>query len=364
MNINTILPINSVSFGDCGWNIMYEFFKRDIHPNFFPINLDLSSFDKTSQDFINYLQLCSNKSSLRFKRSNPCFRLWHIQGSETSVSNDNYLFTFRELDQLSEIETNILNNQKCIFVSCEETKQIMLDHGVTSNIVYCPLGFDNIHFKKTDKKYFNDDRIVFTINGKWELRKQTDRIIKLWINKYGNNHKYYLNIAVTNPHLKPEDMQRVFSQIFENQKPPFNVNLLPYLRTRSELNDLYNCTNIVLDASLYETWSLPSFSMVALGKHAVIHNVGGVKGWANAENSVLFEPSGKEIAHDSLFFHKDKKDFGFGNWYKWEDDSFVNAMELAVKRHESNPVNEAGLLLQKKFTWKNSVDIILDEIKK
>lgn len=364
MNLNTILPINSVSFGDCGWNIMYEMFKRDIHPNFFPINLDLTSFDKTPQDFVNYLQLCANKSIKRWKREFPCFRLWHIQGSESSVSNDNYLFTFRELDQISEFESNILNNQKLVFVSCEKTKDVFEESGVTTKVVFCPLGFDNTHFKALDKKYFTDDRIVFTLAAKFEGRKFTEKVIRLWIKKYGNNPKYYLNLAITNPHLRPEDMQRVLAQIFDNQKPPFNVNLLPYLKTRSELNDLYNCTSIILDASGFETWSLPSFTCVGLGKHAVIHNVGGVKSWATPENSVLFEPNGKEVAHDGIHFNKDRKDFGFGNWYTWSDESFINALELAVKRYESNPINVKGLEIQQKFTWKNAVDIILKEISK
>ena len=362
MNLNVIGPINSVSFGDCFYNIMLEFFRRDIHPNFFPINLDLTSFDKTPQDFANYLALCANKAIKRYKRELPCFRLWHVQGSESSVSNDNYLFTFRELDQISDIEANILNNQKVIFVSCEETKKVFEEAGVTSKIVFCPLGFDNLHFKKLDKKYFTDGRISFLLHGKFEGRKFSEKVIRLWIKKYGNNAKYALNLAITNPHIKPEDMNRIYGQIFDGQRPPFNVNVINYLKTRSEINDLYNMCDIIIDASGFETWSLPSFTCVGLGKNAVIHNVGGVKGWATQENSVLFEPSGKEIAHDGIHFDRNRKDFGFGNWYKWEDESFVNAMELAVKRYESNPINEKGLEIQNKFTWKNTVDIILNNI--
>ncbi len=362
MNLNVSVPINSVSFGDCGYNILYELFKRDIHPNLFPISADLGVFDKTPQDFTNYLQLCTSKAVKRYKREYPCFRLWHIPQSEASVSNDTYLFTFRELDQISEIEANILNNQKKIFVSCAETKQVFEEHGVTAPVVYCPLGFDSLHFKKIDKKYFDDNRICFLIHGKFEGRKFTEKAIRLWCKKYGNDHKYYLNLAITNPHIKPEDMQKVYAQIFEGQRPPFNVNILNYTANRSLLNDLYNQTHIIIDASGYETWSLPSFTCAALGKHAVVHNVGGVKGWANKDNSILFETSGKEIAHDGLFFHKDKKDFGFGNWYKWEDDAYLAAIEESIKRYQANPINVKGLELQTTHAWSKSVDIILKEI--
>jgi hypothetical protein len=362
MDLNVILPINSVSFGDVGYNIMYELFKRDIKPNFFPINLDVQSFDKTPGEFANYLGECASKSLKTFKRTYPCFKLWHIQGSENSVSNSNHLFTFRELDQISEIEANILNNHETIFVSCEETKRTFEDFGVTSKVVYCPLGFDSLHYFKKEKRNIGDDRIFFLINGKVEKRKRTKKAIQLWLKKFGYNPKYVLNLAVQNPHFKPEQMNGIYADIFNGQKPPFNVNILPFLKTKGELNDLYNQSDIIIDASSYETWSIPSFTCVALGKHAVIHNCGGVKGWATKDNSCLFYPSGKEIAHDGVFFNKDKNDFGFGNWFIWEDEAYVNALEESVKRFEASPVNTNGLQLQEKFKYSNTVDIILKEI--
>lgn len=362
MNLNIVGPWNNLSLGDCLYNLTYEFYKLGVKQNLFPINLDLSSFDKTTPEFANFLSSSAQRAPLEFKRDYPCFRLWHIQQSELSPSNNNYLFTFREFDQISDIERNILNQNKAIFVSCEHTKRVFEDYGVTSKVVYCPLGFDGQHFSRNNKKYFDDGRISFLIHGKFESRKCTEKTIKLWIKKYGNNSKYYLNLAITNPHFKPEDMQKIYAQIFNNQRPPFNINLLPYLKTRSELNDLYNSTDIVIDASAYETWSLPSFTCVALGKHAVLHNTGGIRGWANQDNASLFYPSSMELAHDGVFFHKDRKDFSFGNWYVWEDEKFIAALEDSVNRYNINLVNERGLELQTKFSWKNSAEIILNEI--
>lgn len=364
MNLNINLPINSVSFGDVGWNLMLELYKKDIHPNFFPIgnNLDITAFDKTQQDFVSYLTLCAQKAIKRYKREYPCFRTWHIQGSEQSFSNDNYFFTFRELDQISEIERNILNNQKIVFVSCQETKEMFEEYGVTSKVVYCPLGFDNSHFYRKDKRYFNDGRISGLICAKFEERKATKRIIQLFLSKYKNNRNIHLILAITNVHFKPEDMNSIYNDIFGGQQPPFNVTILPYLRTRSELNDLYNSCDFIIDGSYYETWSLPTFTACAIGKHVLAHNVAGIKGWANNENSVLFEPFSKEIAHDGIFFHKDRNDFSFGNWYKWKDEDFMDGLEKVIKRVESNRLNSKGLELQKTFSWEKSINTILHEI--
>ena len=365
MELNVNFALNNLSFGDCSYNILLELYKRGIYVNLFPIgnNFDISCFDKTPEDFKSYLQLCLSKAYKKYKREYPCLKLWHIQNSEQSISNDTYLFTFRELDQISELEVNILNNQKKIFVCCEETKDIFENHGVIKSITYIPLGFDSLHFKKNDKKYFDDGRITFFLGGKAEVRKAHERIIKLWIKKFGGNKKYFLELAITNPFFNPEQMNQFYARCFDNQKPPFNINIHGYLPTRSHLNDMYNAIDIVIDGSYYETWSLPSFTCVALGKHAVVHYVGGVKGWANEQNSCLFYPNQKEIAMDGFFF-QNRGDFSFGNWYKWEDDEFIRAMENTVKRYEDNPININGLELQKQFTWEKSIDLILQNIEK
>lgn len=365
MELNAQFAINSLSFGDCSYNILLELMKKEIYPNLFFIgnNADVSCFDKMPDDFKQYIQLCSSKAYKKFNRDFPCLKLWHIGNSEFSVSNKNYLFTFRELDQITEVEKNILNNQEQIFVSCQETKDIFEEGGVTKPVKYIPLGFDNVHFKKLNKKYFNDGRITFSIFGKAETRKSSVRAARLWINKYGNNKKYFLHLFITNPFFNNDQMNAVYSQIFDNKPAPFNVVIYPFLKTRSELNDAMNCTDIVIDASLYETWSLPSFYCTALGKHNVIHYCGGVKGWANESNSTLFNPSKKEPAIDNVFFHN-KGDFNIGNWYQWEDDAYISALETSVKKYENHPINSEGVKLQNEFTWKKTVDLILEEINK
>lgn len=364
MDLNVHLALNSLSFGDCSYHLLYQLFKREIYPNLFFIgnNADISCFDKCPEDFKQYIGLCSSKAYRKYNRGFPCLKLWHIQNSETSLSNKTYLFTFRELDQITEVEKNVLNNQSQIYVSCQETKEVFEEYGVTTPVKYVPLGFDDVHFKKLDKKYFDDGRIVFLISGKAEVRKSTIRAAKLWIAKYGNNKKYWLHLAITNPFFNQEQMNGIYAQIFDNKPAPFNVVILPYLKTRSELNDVFNCTNIVIDASLYETWSLPSFNCTALGKHNVIHHCGGVKGWSNDQNSTLFFPSRKEPGFDGVFFNN-RGDFNTGNWYQFEDESYINALETAVKKYEANPINEEGLKLQKEFTWSKTVDAILSEIK-
>ena len=44
----------------------------------------------------------------------------------------------------------------------------------------------------------------------------------------------------------------------------------------------------------------------------------------------------------------------------FNEDAFIESCEKAIKRVESNRVNEEGLKLQKEFTYKRTTDDILD----
>ena len=59
------------------------------------------------------------------------------------------------------------------------------------------------------------------------------------------------------------------------------------------------CLCLVVKAGVYL-----EFHSVAMGKHSVTLNASGYKQWANEENSVLVNPSGKVPVYDGMFFHE------------------------------------------------------------
>ena len=124
-------------------------------------------------------------------------------------------------------------------------------------------------------------------------------------------------------------------------------------------NDFLNSSNIIIGMSGGEGWGLPEFQSVAMGKHSVILNAHAYKDWANSDNSVLVSPSGKIDSHDGKFFMKGA-DFNQGQIFNWNEDDFISACEEAIKKVESNPLNEKGLELQKDFSYSNTLDKILE----
>jgi hypothetical protein len=127
-------------------------------------------------------------------------------------------------------------------------------------------------------------------------------------------------------------------------------------------NEFLNSADIILGMSGGEGWGLPEFHSVALGKHAVILNAHGYKGWATEENATLVNPSGKIDAADGVFFQSGGP-YNQGNLFDWDEDAFLTACELAIKKVETNRLNSKGLELQKTFNKEVFADGVINALK-
>ena len=360
MSLAFNLPINSVSFGQISTLILRELYTSKVNVGILPIgNVDLSTQSDLSQEFGNWLQQSINSSLETFNRKNKIFKLWHLNGSFESYSNEQVLLSFYELDQPTKVELNTVKNNHKVLFSSKETVETFKNLGC-KNVEYIPLAFDKYNFNRIDKSYFVDDRIVFNLVGKLEKRKHHLKLIKLWAQKFGNNKKYALQCCIFNPFMRPEDQNNLVSQALEG-KNYFNINFLPFMGQNKIYNDFLNSGNIIIGMSGGEGWGLPEFHSVAMGKHSVIMNAHGYKSWANEDNSVLVEPSSKTEAYDGVFFHKGHP-YNQGQIYDFNGDDFISSCELAIKRVEKDKINKVGLKLQNEFTSDKLVSNILNHI--
>lgn len=361
MNLAFNLPVNSVSFGQISTLILRELFASKFNVPIIPIgNVDLSTQSDLNQDFTKWLEELVNSSLEQIDRKNKIFKLWHLNGSFESYSNQQVLLSFYELDQPTKVEINtIKNNNKALF-SSKETVEIFKNLGC-KNVEYIPLAFDKYNFNTTDKSYFTDDRIVFNLVGKLEKRKHHLKLIDLWAKKFGNNKKYALQCCIFNPFMKPEDQNNLISQALQG-KSYFNINFLPFMGQNKIYNDFLNSANIILGMSGGEGWGLPEFHSVAMGKHAVVMNAHGYKSWANEDNCTLVEPNSKMEAYDGIFFYKGAP-YNQGNIYDFDGSDFISACEVAIKKTESQKLNQQGLALQKEFSSEKFLQNILTHLK-
>lgn len=356
-------PFNSLSLGNFSYNITKELFNRKIQCIIFPVQVDLSSYN-VNPEFKVWLESSINNRYTKFAKDIPSLRIWHLNQSEQKFSDKQYLFSFHETDSPTPAEINIVNQQEHTFFSSNWTVDKFQSFG-GENVSFCPLGFDT-EYKVLEKK-FTPDNVLHWVLGpnKFEKRKLTQKIIELWIKKYGGNKNHKLTICVTNPFIRKEshgvDTNDILRGIFKGNAP-FNVNVIQYLKSNAEVNQLMNSADINLSGiSASEAWNFPAANSAALGKTVIVTNVGGHKDWANEENSILIEPDGMEPVYDGVHFFQNQP-FNQGNYFKFSDESIIVAFEKAEKIGKT--INIKGLELQQKFSYKNTVDKILEVINK
>lgn len=366
MSLTFNVPINPVSFGQTSTCLLRAAHEKGLEINTFPIaNVDLSA-QKIVGDFSTWLQDSINNSILNHNKNIPVFRLWHIISSmESVISKFNSLFTFHECSNITKYERSVLNSQDQVFVSSSYTKSVFESGGVTSKVTVCPLGFDKWNFSKLNKKFYNDDRIVFGIMGKAEIRKSTWKLIQLWAKKYGNNKNYTLHLLIdnhfTNNHYKdPAATRKMLLQALEG-KNYWNIVWYDSLKTNAEVNDWQNCLDIDLSGlSLCEGWGIPFFTSLCLGKHGIALNAHANKMFCSDKNSILIEPNGMIDAADGLFFGRGgiQND---GQWFTFNDDDVISAMSRAESL--AKKPNTEGEKLKDFFNYEKSLDIITENLK-
>jgi hypothetical protein len=351
----------AVSFGQVAVNICKELHRRGETPHIFPISqaVDLKAFNNLSPEFLNWLETSCNTALQFYSNRNPSLRLWHIAGSHQSISQPNYLFTMFELDSLTPTEINILKNQAGVFVSSKYTQELFVANGV--NAIYCPLGFDSDSFKVLPRT-LSPDVTVWTVSGKLEpVRKAHAKILKAWVKRFGNQKEHVLHCSLFNTFLKPEDQNTILSQIFEGKRY-WNINFLPHTQTNEAYNTVLNATDIHLSLSGGEGCDLPCLQSLCLGKNAIVLNAHVYKDYTTKEMVTYVEPSGMKECYDGIFFHKGQA-FNQGSFYDFNEADLITAFDVALAKHKAAPVNQLGLELANKFTWKNTVDILLDNLK-
>lgn len=358
MNILFEAPLNQVSFGNVSYNILREFYKlsqenSSFKITYFPVsNPDLSAFNKGDADFHKWIKSLIDNRYSNLTKDAINLKLWHINGAEKRLTRNQVLFSFYELDEPTTIEKSIVKLQDATIFSSQYAKRSFEFSGC-ENVFNVPLGFDQ-DFVKTNKKYL-EGKTHFLLMGKFEKRKHTDKIIKLWAKKFGNNPKYQLSCCILNPFLDKDLMKKL---LIGYKSLAANINILPYVATNSEVNDILNSVDVDLSGlSGAEGWGLPAFNATCLGKWSVVLNATSHLDWATQNNSILVNPSGKTEAYDGIFF-KRGSDFNQGSIYDFNEDEAIQAIEKAANLAENKIVNTAGIELGQKFTYKNTVDNI------
>jgi hypothetical protein len=345
-------PLNSLSFGNVSYNILRELYRKKQDIILFPIGeqLDLTAY-KVDPAFQGWLQQAIESKWKHWDKDMPCLKLWHLMGSENRKTRNQHLYTFYECSDPTLVELAIARNQDRVIFSSQYSADKFKTSGVEADFI--PLGFDeDFHTIKAPKP----EGVHFGLMGKFEHRKRTEKIVQLWLKRYGNKRGFTLNLCINNPFMQPQEMTDQMHRIFGG-KPYNNVNILPHLKTNEEVNMFLNLVDIDLGGlSGAEGWNLPSFNMTCLGKWSIVLNATAHMDWANGMNSILVEPTTTIPAYDGKFFQEGHA-FNQGYFFDWDEKTFYDACDIAETKCRG--INKEGLKLSQQFTYGKMVDRLL-----
>lgn len=356
--LNLEVPINGLSFGQVGFGVLHELFERKYLPNIFPLgNVDLGAFD-FNQSFVDWLKFCINKSKSAYSRKYTTIKLWHIFDSERRLSDRQVLWTAHETDMFTSVEKNIMSNTDVVLFTSSYAKDTAEKNGL-KNVDVCPNFFDYKHFGKDVGAKKVSDCINFSLIGKFERRKHTDRILKLWSDNFGNDPRYRLNCLISNPFFKDDQWVNIINSIFPNGVP-WNINLIPRQEKNTSVAAIMQASDIDLSGlSGAEGFNLPCFNMLALNKICVVLDAHSHKDFIEDQKVFKVRPSEKLPIYDGMFFVQGNI-ANQGNMFSFADNEALEAIHNAINSFINGEVFKSDVAV--KFSVSNTVDKLLSYV--
>lgn len=348
---NIQAPINTLGYGVVGYNILKNIYQIDNSVSLYPIGGIQYNDDFISQSIINSFTPNKNRATIK---------IWHQNDLFSSVPGKLYIgYPIFELDTFDNIEMASLNHCDIIFVCSHWAQDVILNNLGDSSPRVCviPLGVDsNIFFPDTIRK---TDTTIFLNCGKWEKRKGHDILLECFNLAFEKEDNVELWMICDNPFIGEKNNE--WQKKYKNSKLGDKIKIIPRQQTQEDIARIMNMADCGVFPARAEGWNLELLEMMACGKQIIATNYSAHTEFCNIDNSMLTNIEELEVAFDGVFFDGKK-----GCWAALLDrqkDNIINDMRLIYKRKQDGElakINTAGVDTAKKFTWKNSVETILN----
>lgn len=351
-------PVNQLGYGVVGYNILKNLVMGGNIVCFFPIGPSTWDGDEKSKEIIQ--GTVNNSQFLDF--SAPSVKIWH--------QHDMALFPGRglragwpifELNRFKDQELLHLRSLDRIIVCSEWAARVVKDNGINIPTYVVPLGVDRSLFYsdeavRNNRPYYNKDKTIFLNVGKWEVRKGHNELLDAFNKAFNEADNVELWMMNENFFIGIEN--EIWKQRYLASKLGSKIRLKPRVKTHHELRELYNRVDCGVFPSHAEGWNLEPLEMMSCGTPVIATNYSGHTAYLNVSNSFLINPIGMEIAQDGKWFK------GEGEWCKFSVDDLAEQMRnFHLNKQKGNLPTLPLIETAEKFTWKNSVEALLEAVK-
>lgn len=349
--INLYCPITThTGYGVTSNNIFKEILKNyNVH--LFPIGNPQVESPEDKRNLVD----CINNANAFYCKNNPCLKIWHQFDLASRIGCGKYgALVFFEIDRFKPIEINCMNNTDCIFVASKWAKNILQENNVTAPIVVSPLAVDIDVF--SPQIHIHEPYRFINI-GKWEIRKGHDILIEAFNAAFTSEDNVELLMMNHNPFLTPEK-NKIWENLYSSSKLKDKIKIIPRVATHKEVAQIINKSDCGVFPARAEGWNNEILEVMATDKPVITTNYSAHTEYCNKHNALLIDIDKLVPAKDDHFFQA-----GFGNWAdlgRKQFEQLVEHMRYVYKNDIRN--NPSGLETAKKYTWRNTANILTEEL--
>lgn len=168
------------------------------------------------------------------------------------------------------------NSMDALITNTEFNKKALIGSGVTSPIYVVPGGIDTPSYNNGKVHSFDDGKFNFLFSGTNQPRKGMHRVIKAFIQEFGNNEGTRLILKVT-PETDAEGVKNKITHILEFCKSIYghfksSVVLISDHISKERLSELYNTSHAFVFPSSGEAWGLTMTEAICHGLPIIATN--------------------------------------------------------------------------------------------
>lgn len=373
--LNIYAPINLLGYGIHASNIIKALMDKNI-----PINLSKIGQVQVDPYFEPYWKAAEQNLN-QFSSKNPTLFIFHDELSHQCSGNPVAVFSVFETTVLKPLSKHMLMNGPAdmIFTTTEEHANILKQNGITKPIHVVHEGVDDCIFNTIPTtKYIDTGKFTFITVGKNEKRKNTNEIVKAFIDVIGSQeaaliaHTFnpFLNNQQDHPFknlacwVNFDPASRGFryagwtgkAHKFTNGKADIYFTA-PTIQT-AEMACLYYSANVGIQCSRAEGWDLPLSEMLACGIPAIATNVLGHSEYLPGlpeHQDLIINPRGSEAAQDGLWFKGD-----LGEWSIIDQNDIKDKIDQVFKNKDIYSVKSEKIstYMTENYSWSKAADKI------
>jgi glycosyltransferase involved in cell wall biosynthesis len=353
MNINFISPINTLSYGYVGLNLLKAL--KSLGHNVALWTIGPGEAQMQDAPFIDGAVY----NTKFYDVTAPCVRLWHQYDLSMYVGRGKHIgFPIFELDSFTGEEIYQLNSVDALCVCSDWAVDVLLDNHVKTPCYIVPLGVDRNIFSDTIETSPGHST-VFMNCGKWELRKGHDVLITAFNKAFEPNDDVKLVLHCANPFPNVDNKAWTITAMRSKLGREGKIYVSPNrLATQREIVRLFSVADCGVFPSRAEGWNLELLEFMSMGKQVIATNYSAHTQYCDKDNAMLIDIKELELAEDKVWFHGQGKWAYLGNE---QVEQLINYMRQVHKSKQEGSLskNVAGVETAKRFSWENSAENLI-----